>query len=365
MPTSGNPRVAFGAPVFNRAEYLEEAIESLLAQSFRDFALIVIDDCSTDSTPEIVARYAASDPRVSYERNPRRLGMVENWRRAYHAAAEKVPGLEYFGWASDHDVWHPLWLESMVRELDADPAVVVAFPLWVPIAEDGTRIHYKPRQRWDTAGLIDLRQRLDRVAPGRQTPNVVYGLFRARALERCDVYSFVLAPDRLLMTQLAVLGTFKQVEGELWKRRLWRNQWHRPHQRTRLFTGRAPFHTYLPTGLVHEAMLFRWLVLQGRGRPEVDRAEGLRLVGLYLRRAAVYPTLRRNSQVRRWAHRRRKSVKRHSEPLRRARRWARAQRKSLRRRRRRGLAAGKSAARFIAAAVVRVPGRRTSARDRY
>jgi glycosyltransferase involved in cell wall biosynthesis len=362
--TEPGPRVAFGLPAFNRAQYLEEALESLLSQSYREFVLVVVDDGSTDATPEIVARYVALDARVHYQRNSERVGMVENWRQAFYAAAERAPGLEYFAFASDHDVWHPLWLESMVRELDADPDVVVAFPLWVPIAEDGTRIHNQPRQRWDTAELTDPRHRLDRVAPGGRTPNVVYGLFRACALERCDVYSFVLAPDRLLMTQLAVLGTFKQVESELWKRRLWRDQWHRPHQRTRLFTGRAPFHTYLPTGLVHGAMLFRWLVLRGRGRPEVDRTKGLRLVGLYMRRAAVYPTLRRNSQVRRWAHRRRKSIKRHSEPLRRARKWARAQRKSLRRRRRHGLAAGKSAARFIAAAVVRVPGRRTSARDR-
>jgi Glycosyl transferase family 2 len=358
--TRQKPRVAFGAPAFNRAEYLEEAIESLLAQSYRNFALVFVDDCSTDATPDIIKRYAAQDQRVSYQRNNERVGMVENWRRAYRAAAELVPGLEYFAFASDHDVWHPLWLETMVRELDADPAAVVAFPLWIPIGEDGKRIHFKPRQRWDTAGIVDPRRRVDLVAPGRRTPNVIYGLFRAGALERCDVYSSVLAPDRLLMAQLAVLGTFKQVDRELWMRRLWRDQWQRPHQRTRLFAGRAPVHTYLPTGLVHAAMLSSWLALKGRGRPEVDRIEGLRIAGFYAGRACMYPTLRRNTQVRRWARHRRKAVRPYGQPLRTARRWARAKRKDLRRIRRRSVRGARSAAKSLAAPVLGASNRRQS-----
>jgi glycosyltransferase involved in cell wall biosynthesis len=360
VSTRATTRVAFGAPVFNRAEYLEEALESLLAQSYRDFVLVVVDDCSTDATPDIVRRYAIADSRVHYERNPTRVGMVENWRRAYRAAVELVPGLEYFAFASDHDVWHPLWLESMIRELDADPAVVVAFPLWIPIGEDGRRLHFKPRQRWETATVVDARQRMDSVAPGRRTPNVVYGLFRAAALERCDVFSFVLAPDRLLMTQLAVLGTFKQVDRELWMRRLWRDQWQRAHQRTRLFPGRAPLHTYLPTGLVHAAMLFDWLALKGRGRPEVDRIEGLRIAGLYARRACMYPTLRRNTQVRRWARRRRKTIRPYGRPLRTARKWAKTKRKDLRRLRRRSVRGARSAAKALAAPVLGASNRRRS-----
>jgi glycosyltransferase involved in cell wall biosynthesis len=366
--TSREPRVAFGAPVYNRAEYLVEAIESLLAQSYPDFALVLVDDCSTDATPDIIERYAARDPRVSYQRNDERVGMVENWRRAYRAAAERVPGLEYFAFASDHDVWHPLWLESMVRELDADPAVVVAFPLWIPIGEDSRRLDFKSRQRWEKATVADPRQRVDSVAPGRGAPNVIYGLFRAAALERCDVFSFVLAPDRLLMSKLAVLGTFKQVDRELWMRRLWRDQRQRSHQRTRLFPGRAPLHTYLPRGLVHTAALFSWLVLKGRGRPEVDRIDGLAIAGLYAGRECMYPTLRRYTQFRRWArplrkwaHRRRKAVRRrHGRPLRTARRWARTKRKDLRRLRRRGVRGARSAAKSLAASVLGASNRRES-----
>jgi glycosyltransferase involved in cell wall biosynthesis len=351
----GNTRVAFGAPVFNRAAYLEEALESLLAQTFRDFALVVVDDCSTDATPDVVRHFAAEDARVHYERNPTRVGMVENWRRAYRAAVEHTPGVEYFAFASDHDVWDPLWLERMVRELDADPAVVVAFPLWVPIDEEGQRIHANPRRRWETAGLTDPGQRLSRVAPGRRAPNVVYGLFRAAALERCGVYTPVLLPDRFLMAQLAVLGTFKQVPEELWMRRLWRDQWQRPHQRTRLFAGRIPFHAYLPSGLVHAAMFFRWVVLEGQARPEVGRARGLRLFWIYARRALLYPTLRQKTSARKWLRRRHKSLERSGVPAA-IRRWTRARQKTARRLGRRTRRTG-SAAVLVAARRLRLPRR--------
>jgi glycosyltransferase involved in cell wall biosynthesis len=327
--TTRRPRIAIGAPVFNRADYLEEAIHSLLAQSYSDFALVVVDDCSTDATAKIVQRYAARDSRVHYERNSERVGLVENWRRAYWVAAEKFPGLEYFAFASDHDVWHPRWLESLVHELDTDPAAVVAFPLWVPIREDGSRVeNWKPRRLWDTAGLIDPFERVRRVAPGKRVVNVIYGLFRADALERCGVYSLVLAPDRLLMTQLAVLGTFKQVPRELWMRRLWTVP--RPPQRARLFSGRPPLYAYLPTGLVHAAALFRWAVLEGRARPEVGRARGLFIAGAYVTYAGLVPIRHGIKALRKVgkAFRRRRSALRGW--LRRRRTWRRISRKWLR-----------------------------------
>jgi glycosyltransferase involved in cell wall biosynthesis len=291
-------RVAIGMPVLDRADYLEEAIESLLIQSYSDFAIVVVDDGSTDSTPDIVRRYAARDPRIRYERNPATVGMVENWRRTFRIAAEKVSGFEYFAFASDHDVWHPLWLESLVRELDADSGLVLAYPVTVPIRPDGKRIKsHRTRLRWETAGVADPAERVRLVAAGIpvRAGNIVYGLFRARALERCGVFPNVVGPDRLLMTQLALLGTFKQVPRALWMRRLWRNP--RAEQRTRLFR-RPPIHTYLPPGLVHAAMLFRWVVLAGGARPEVGRVQGVRIVGVYLRHVGLHALLRRQKSTR-------------------------------------------------------------------
>ena len=76
------PVAALGIPLYNHADLLPAALDSLLAQNRRDLALVLVDDRSTDATPEVARAYASSDPRVSYEQNAARLGLVGNWRRA-------------------------------------------------------------------------------------------------------------------------------------------------------------------------------------------------------------------------------------------------------------------------------------------
>src|SRR5207248_672007 len=117
----------------------------------------VVDDCSTDATADICARYAALDPRVSLARNDRQLGLVRNWRRAFELAGERHPSARYFAWASDHDVWGPRWLERLAAELDAHEEAVLAYPLAVRIDDAGSE--YPTRERlFDTEGVADSRE---------------------------------------------------------------------------------------------------------------------------------------------------------------------------------------------------------------
>ncbi len=66
-------------PVYNSASYLAQAVESVLAQSFTDFELLIVDDCSTDGSYEIAAAFAQKDSRISLIRNDQNRGMVANW----------------------------------------------------------------------------------------------------------------------------------------------------------------------------------------------------------------------------------------------------------------------------------------------
>lgn len=80
------PKVSVCMPVFQGESYLREAMDSVLSQSFRDFELLVIDDCSGDRTAEIVREYARADSRVSLEVNRTNSGMVENWNQCLRKA---------------------------------------------------------------------------------------------------------------------------------------------------------------------------------------------------------------------------------------------------------------------------------------
>src|SRR5688572_3563508 len=72
------PLVSIGLAVYNGEKYLREAIDSILAQTFTDYELIISDNASTDSTPEICQEYAARDLRIRYHRNATNIGGANN-----------------------------------------------------------------------------------------------------------------------------------------------------------------------------------------------------------------------------------------------------------------------------------------------
>jgi glycosyltransferase involved in cell wall biosynthesis len=81
-----NPKISVCIPAYNNESFIAEAIESVLAQSFGDFELLVIDDCSLDRTRQIVASFATRDSRIVLLENSRNLGMVHNWNRCLKVA---------------------------------------------------------------------------------------------------------------------------------------------------------------------------------------------------------------------------------------------------------------------------------------
>jgi glycosyltransferase involved in cell wall biosynthesis len=112
-----NPKVSVCIPSYNCATYLEEAIVSVLNQTFGDFELIIIDDRSSDSSWDIISGYAARYRRIRACRNDENLGMVANWNRCLQAA-----GGEYIRFLfSDDLLASPSCLEEMAAVLDTRP----------------------------------------------------------------------------------------------------------------------------------------------------------------------------------------------------------------------------------------------------
>jgi glycosyltransferase involved in cell wall biosynthesis len=266
--------VIIGSPLFNHAKDFREAIESILTQTYTDFALVLIDDCSTDETPEIAKEYAALDPRVTYIVNETRLGLIDNCQKAFEVARQMYPEAEYFAWASDHDLWHPRWLQQLVDTLDREPDVVLAYPLNRRIGPSGETLARKP-WAFDTYGITDRWQRLRVNVRQQSAGNMVYGLYRIWALKKAGIYRHVLVPDRLLMTELALYGQFKQVPQVLWFRRWYGRIFSLGRQRKSFFPGRRrPIYAYAPWWISHGVSLFWTLAVRGEGQPLVSRSYG-------------------------------------------------------------------------------------------
>jgi glycosyltransferase involved in cell wall biosynthesis len=261
-----------GLPLYNRAEYLTEALESLLSQTYRDFALVAADDCSTDDTPEVMQRYQFVGNQLTYRRNDTRVGMVQNWRQVFELGRELYPTAEYFAWASDHDVWHPRWLSALVAEIDRYPDVAMVYPLSARIGASGEVIGL-PRA-FDMFGIVGRYERLRLACRGLPANQMVYGLFRATSLVRAGIFRPVLQPDRLLLTEMVLDAQFKQVPEVLWFRRF-SVLVTEERQRASFFPNGNPAYSYLPAPVTHAAVLWWDRVLPGPQLSALQRIEGI------------------------------------------------------------------------------------------
>ena len=113
-------KVSVCVPCYNHAHFLTQAIESVLAQTFGDFELVVVDNCSTDHTRELVADYAERDQRIRYLCNESNVGARENLNRCLQAAQG-----EYVKILCADDLLAPDSLRVAVSLLEANPEVVL------------------------------------------------------------------------------------------------------------------------------------------------------------------------------------------------------------------------------------------------
>ncbi len=109
-------RVVIGLPVFNGEKHISRALESLLAQDYGNFELLIRDNASTDETGRICRMYAERDSRVKYHRNPENIGAVANFLAVLEQAESP-----YFMWAAFDDLWSPDFLARSVETLCRQP----------------------------------------------------------------------------------------------------------------------------------------------------------------------------------------------------------------------------------------------------
>ncbi|SRR6056297_126998 len=227
------PRVSIGLPVYNGENYLGEALDSLLRQSFRDFELIISDNASEDNTQEICQRYAAADSRIRYERLEENVGAIPNFNRLFALRRG-----EYFKWAAHDDVCQPTFLQRCVDMLDAHPEVIWCHSTsdmidadgrsWIDqIPEDAEPIERRADGTLWWKGLP--RADFNAEQPHRRYAGVLlgtnwcvdfYGLIRASALRRTELLAPIYGSEKVLVGQLALQGKYRQVPECLFAQRI-------------------------------------------------------------------------------------------------------------------------------------------------
>ena len=170
------PRITVITPAYNVGRYIGEAMDSVLAQSVRDFEYLVVDDGSADNTPDVIRERAAADPRVRH--------ITTDHVGACHArnvALMQASG-EFIAFLDGDDRWHPRFLADQLTLLEsAGPEVAAAFARSRVMSESG-QVYLL---RWQRAGRYDFDDMLICSCPPRTGSSL---LIKRKAFEAAGLF---------------------------------------------------------------------------------------------------------------------------------------------------------------------------------
>ncbi len=212
------PKVSIGLPVYNGERFLREALDSILAQTFNNFDVLLYDNASTDSTETICREYAGRDSRIKYRRHETNLGAGRNYNLTFLDSTG-----EYFKWAAHDDIMAPTFLEKCVEALDKHPEIVLVFPKMMDIDDDGNHlpernISHIPRA--ERGASPKIHQRFRKLIRWDYTIEEIFGLIRSDVLRKTKLFLNYSDSDRTLLAEIALYGPILEVPETLFYHRM-------------------------------------------------------------------------------------------------------------------------------------------------
>lgn len=201
------PTVSVVIPNYNHALFLRQRVESVLRQTYRDFEVMLLDDCSTDESRSVLSRYA-DHPEVRIEFNSVNSGSpFKQWNKGVRLARGR-----YVWIAESDDYADERFLEKLVPLLEAEPTAVIAYCRSRRVLADGQIGGTSPpldAKRWTTDFRADGREECENyLVRANSIPNASAVIFRREAFERAGGAdeSFVLCGDWKLWVAMALTG---------------------------------------------------------------------------------------------------------------------------------------------------------------
>ena len=154
MAEHQSPKVSAIITTYNRAGLLPRAVNSILAQTFTDYEIIIVDDCSMDNTQEVIAGF--SDPRIRSFKHEQNKGQAAARNTGIsHAIGEFVAFLD------DDDEWLEFKLEKQVDSLDSSPPSVGVIYGWMNWIDDSSGQVTRPRHSTMSGDVFDAALSMD------------------------------------------------------------------------------------------------------------------------------------------------------------------------------------------------------------
>ncbi len=222
-------------PVYNGEKYLDSALEALSSQTFSDIQIIISDNASTDSTPDIISAWAARDPRISVYRQRENIGSTLNFDWVLRKAESP-----WFMFAAYDDIWSSNYVDALYRAATTKPGIKMAAPLVVQVDREGVETRRRPfyericaASRWRRVWLSLMHVRC----------GWYYGLFDRNALvdawNKASGFKYVWANDFLVLLPILLSGGVTGSNEAVFRQRI-----------TNISSG------YIPTALSSQKDLF-------------------------------------------------------------------------------------------------------------
>ena len=202
------PRVSIGLPVRNGETYIVRALDSLLAQDYSDFEVVICDNASDDATPGIVRGYATRDPRIKFHENGRDIGQIANMNRVFELASG-----EYFRWTGVDDWFEPNYISKSIEYLDREPGVIAVSTYIKYFDDDGNEFYTEY-----------TGERMESPEPHRRFSRMLwflqadyryydphYAMYRRSALQQTRLLQVVFLTDQILAAEMSLVGPFGHI----------------------------------------------------------------------------------------------------------------------------------------------------------
>jgi glycosyltransferase involved in cell wall biosynthesis len=205
---NNNPKISVLMPAYNTEKYISEAIESILNQTFRDFEFIIIDDCSTDGTWEIIQEYAKIDNRIIALRNEKNLKICKTLNRGIEIAKGKYIA------RMDADDWsYPDRLEKQFKFMEENADIAISGGT-MEVCDEKLKVL---NQRKYNLTDEKIRKKLFRYSPFSH-PLVIYKTELAEKINGYDEFFYV-AQDYDFYFRIGRQGKFANLKDRLLKLR--------------------------------------------------------------------------------------------------------------------------------------------------
>ncbi|MFC1550805.1 glycosyltransferase family 2 protein, partial [Candidatus Neomarinimicrobiota bacterium] len=204
--------LTIGLPVYNGEQYLTQALDSIINQSYQKFKLIISDNASTDKTEEICRHYTEKDERIEYHRNPVNKGAAWNFNHVFYLSDSK-----YFKWAAADDVCSSDLFAKCISVLQNEPSVALAFGSIKHIDETGTEF-----RQWSYPPLISANspaKRFGYMLNSNHSCMAVFGVYRSSILKNTALLGNYASSDENLLAQICLSGKMFEIKDSFFYRR--------------------------------------------------------------------------------------------------------------------------------------------------